>query len=162
MLDELMKTGQTEQKGLAKLKYSHEAMADHILANPQIKHGELAVIFGKSPSWMSYILNSDVFKAYLAKRQEELVDPVLKMSIEERLRAVSAKSLDLVMDKLNQGTTADFALDVMKASTRALGYGARGPEVAVQNTFVVAMPQKAQTSEDWAKNCNQAIDATGA
>lgn len=147
-----------EQKGLARLKYTHEAMADAILANPCIKPGELAILFNKSPSWMSYILHSDVFKAYLAKRKEELVDPVLKMSIDERLKAVSTRSLDLVMERLNQGVTANYALDVMKAATKALGYGARGPEVSVSNNFVVAMPTKAANPEDWAKNCA----ATGA
>lgn len=142
----------TESAALAidRVKYTHDAMIDMLLANPVISQGELASRFGYTQAWVSRVMNSDAFQARLAERKTELVDPGLAATIDERLRAVATKSLDNVLEKLtNNPTNGDFSLKVMEVATKALGYGARQSNLQVQQNFVVALPTKAEDSTTW-------------
>ena len=73
---------------LARVKFSHDAMIDVIIANPTVSQGEIAKHFGYTQAWVSRIMNSDAFLARLALRKEDLVDPSIALSIDEKLRAV--------------------------------------------------------------------------
>lgn len=141
---------EARRTGIVKVNYSHDALIDELIANPMISQGDLAIKFGYSPGWISQVINSDAFQARMAARKGDLVDPLVTRSVEERLRAAASRSLDVVMEKLDAGPSADFALSVAKASTAALGYGARdrgpgGPQVAV----VVQIPAPVASSADW-------------
>lgn len=85
---------------LQRVRYTHEACIDMILAEPGISQDQLAAIFGYSASWMSIAINSDAFQARLAERKAEMVDPVIRASLNERLRAVTQRSLDVLLEKL--------------------------------------------------------------
>jgi hypothetical protein len=39
----------------------------------------------------------------------------------------------------------------LEITTKALGYGARQNNLNVQQNFVVALPPKAETAQDWAR-----------
>lgn len=108
-----------------KTRYSHEAMADIILANPAISQNELAAYFGYSAGWISTIITSDAFQSYLATRKEQVIDPVLRGAIEESFRGLVIRSIEILRHKLNADVDGGFALEVMKHSAKALGYGAR-------------------------------------
>ncbi len=134
---------------IARVKYSHDAMIDMIVGNPSIAQNELAAAFGYTVPWVSRVMNSDAFQARLAERKTEIVDPALVASVDEKLRALASKSLDILLDKLHIAPTLDTALKAVEVSTKALGYGARQSNVAIQQNFVVALPGKSESAEAW-------------
>ena len=147
---------------IARVKYSHDAMIDLLIANPAISQNEIAANFGYTVPWVSRIMNSDAFQARLALRKEELLDPVIVASIEEKFRALASKSLDVVLDKLSATNSAELGLKALEISAKALGYGARQQNLNVQTNFVVALPAKAADAGSWASAHSphgQVIDA---
>ena len=134
---------------IARVKYTHDAMIDLIIANPAIKQGDLAQHFGYTQAWVSRIFNSDAFQARLAQRKTELVDPSITLTIDEKLRALADKSLDVVLEKLTVTQNPDTAIKALELTTKALGYGARQQNVNLQQNFVVALPPKAASASDW-------------
>ncbi len=132
--------------------YSHEAMIDVIIANPGIHQDELAVKFGYSVPWISRVIGSDAFQAALSKRREELTDPFLVATIEERLKGLASQSIDVIAKKLQDTQSADIALKALDLTTKAMGFGMRdrsAPSGPVTNNFVVALPGKSESSDAW-------------
>lgn len=106
--------------------YSHDAMIDAIIASPGITQNELAAKFGYSVSWISQVINSDAFQSKLAARAHELRDPLIVASMEEQLKGVFARGLELTRERLAaQNVSDNFLLRSMDLSSRALGYGAK-------------------------------------
>lgn len=136
---------------IQRVSYTHDALIDMIIANPAISQGELAKAFGYTQGWLSRVMNSDAFQARLAARKTEVVDPQLVLSIDEKLRALASKSLDVVLDKLTVTQNPDTALKALEVTSKALGYGARQQNLNVQQNFVVALPPKAASAGDWAQ-----------
>ena len=114
-----------------KLRYSHEAVIDMIIAKPGISQNTMAAMFGYTPGWLSTVMGSDAFKARLAERREEIVDPALKMGLEERFRAMTEKSLEVLQAKLseaNVGSIPDnLVLRAAELGAKALGIGGNAP-----------------------------------
>lgn len=132
------------------VKYSHDAIIDAILANPSIRQGELAKLFGFSGGHMSRIMTSDAFQARLAERKKELIDPAIAERLEERWSGLEHQSLEILANKLEATQSADLALKTAELAIKAKGYGARDrPSVTAQ--FVVQMPGKMTDSEQWAQ-----------
>lgn len=138
---------------LQKVSYSHEAMIDVIIAEPTITQAELAKKFGRSQGWISVVMGSDAFQAALAKRRDDLTDPFLVATIEERFRGLADQSLQIIAENLEKSRNTDLALKALDISAKALGFGARGPAngATVQNNFVVQLPPKIDSSAEWAK-----------
>lgn len=134
-----------------RVKYTHDAMIDLIIASPAIKQNDIAKHFGYTVGWVSRVMNSDAFLARLAQRKADLVDPAIGLSIDERLRAVAAKSLDVVLEKLELVPSFEQAMEAAGMATKALGYGARQNNLNVQQNFVVAMPTKVADAGAWAE-----------
>ena len=117
-----------------KLRYTHEAMIDMIIAEPGISQNKLAAIFGYTTGWLSTVMGSDAFKAKLAERRGELVDPVLKLSIDERFRGMVEKSLEVLQEKLSQPALQvpdQLALRAAELGAKALGMGGNQATVIV-------------------------------
>ena len=136
---------------IQRVSYTHDALIDMIIANPAISQGELAKAFGYTQGWLSRVMNSDAFQARLAARKTEVVDPQLVLSIDEKLRALASKSLDVVLDKLAVTQSPDTALKALEVTSKALGYGARQQNLNVQQNFVVALPGKSACAQEWAQ-----------
>jgi hypothetical protein len=120
-----------------KLRYTHEAVIDMIVADPGVSQNKLAATFGYTPGWLSTVMGSDAFKARLAERREEIVDPVLRMSLEERMKALVEKSLEVLAEKLSQPALQvpdNLALRAMELGAKSLGMGQK------QEAPVVLMP----------------------
>lgn len=113
------------KNGIQKCSYSHEAMIDLIVANPAVSQNELAAYFGVSASWISLIISSDAFQAKLGEKREAIIDPVLRGAVEESFKGLIMRSISIVRDKLNGDVPLDAALEVLRVSSKALGYGAR-------------------------------------
>ena len=149
MAEPLMGT-ESAAGAIQRVKYTHDALIDMIIANPAVSQGQLATAFGYTQGWLSRVMNSDAFQARLAARKMEVVDPQLVLSIDEKLRALASKSLDVVLDKLAVTQNPDTALKALEVTSKALGYGARQQNLNVQQNFVVALPPKAASAEEWA------------
>ena len=106
---------------LQKLKYTHEAMIDLILQAPNVTSAELGECFGYSPSWVSRILVSDSFQARMAQRKSALVDPIIARSLNERLRSVAIRSMEVIEEKLTAEPSAAYAMDALALATNGIG-----------------------------------------
>lgn len=134
---------------IQKVGITHDAIIDAILANPGISQKQLAEMFGYTQPWLSRIMSSDPFHIRLAARKTELVDPTLSITLNEKIAALAADSLDIIHEKLHSTRNPDIAFKALDLSARALGLGARQQNIAVQASFVVAMPEKAQDASAW-------------
>jgi len=148
---------------LKKVHYSHDAIIDEILLRPDVTQRELSRIFGFTEAWMSIIVNSDAFKYRLAERKAEIVDPVIKASIEDRLRAVAERSLDRIMERLD-GPAAGAIKNADLASFAKVGLGNRfdktpAPAQLTNNLYVVNLPPPAASTEAWLANSSQRAPA---
>lgn len=136
---------------IARVKFSHDAMIDFVIADPATTQNAIAAHFGYTPAWVSRVMNSDAFLARLAARKMEIVDPALVTGVEEKLRALASMSLDKVLEKVSLGSaTVDQLLKATEMTTKALGYGAREKNLNVQQNFVVALPGKVVDAAEWA------------
>lgn len=119
-----------------KMRYSHQAMADLIVENPAIKQNEIAIIFDRTPGWVSTIITSDAFQCLLASRKAELVDPEITLSHRERFGASLTRSLQVLQEKLARpaGDIPDnLVLRAIELGTKGLGIGAHAPPPVVPN-----------------------------
>ena len=109
---------------LRRISYTHDAMIDLIIEQPELNQGQIAAHFGYTESWMSNIMASDAFQARMAARREEVIDPELKATIEERFRALVIQSLKVLQNKLNAPMVSDqVALRAAELGAKALGIG---------------------------------------
>ena len=106
---------------IKKISYTHDAMIDLILQQPNVTSVELAELFGYSPSWIARILVADSFQARLAQRKSALVDPIVARSLNDRLRAVALRSMDVIEEKLAAEPSAQYAMDALELATQGLG-----------------------------------------
>lgn len=120
---------------LERLKYTHEAMIDMMVANPTITVREIAARFGLTEPWIYRIRSSDAFREKLKQRTAEIVDPLLIAEIEERFDAMVNRSLEVIMDKLAkpaEEVDPEIALRAAALGAKARGYGGFGAKVAPQ------------------------------
>ena len=139
---------------IRKIRYTHDAVIDEIIATPEISQGELALKFGFTQSWMSIVINSDAFQERLAERKAQLVDPRLIASIEDRLGAVAQRSLDKLIEKLDG--PGQNGIKVMELVAIAkLGVGDRnltkGAQTVNNSLYVVNLPPTAPDAKSWVK-----------
>lgn len=111
--------------GVAKTNYSHETLADYIIANPCLNQGDIARHFNYTEGWLSQIIGSDAFQAYVAQRKAEIVDPMLRGAVEESFKGLVLQSMQKLRAKLEANPSDQLVLETFKTATRALGYGSR-------------------------------------
>ena len=141
-----------------KVRYTHDAIIDVIIANPAVSQGDLAKEFGFTEAWMSIIVNSDSFKEKLAIRKAELTDPKITASIEMRLEGLAKKSLDRLLDRVD----SSIPLKPMELVAMAkLGVGNRADRIQApvtqnNNLYVLQMPAQSKDSSEWLKSSGKA------
>jgi len=113
---------------LDKIGYTHEDMIDFIIANPGVSQGALAARYGYTESWISNVMASDAWQAAMAARRGELIDPVLKLSIDERFRGLTLQSLARLQEKLEAPVVSDnVVLRALELGAKAMGVGGNAP-----------------------------------
>lgn len=137
---------------IQKVSYSHDGMIDLIVADPTISQNAIAAHFGYTPGWVSQVFNSDAFKERLAARKDELIDPVIRASIEEKLQALADKSIQVLLEKLHTTQNPSVAIRALDVSSRALGYGAKSGTSVQVNNFIAHVPPRAVSVDDWRNN----------
>jgi hypothetical protein len=140
-----------EVGAIRKVNYSHDSMIDKIIENPWVTQNELAAYYGYTPGWVSQVIASDAFQSRLAQRKDELIDPAIKATIEERFKALVIQSYEVLKRKLESpAVPAELALKSLDVAAKALGYGAKNSGVQINNNnFVVQVPTKAASSAAW-------------
>lgn len=124
-----------EGRAIEKVRYSHDAMIDMIVANPWVSQNKLAEVFGYTPAWVSLVMSSNAFKERLAARKAELVDPTIVSSVEERFQAMVTRSLEVLQEKLSAPASVvpdQLALRAVELGAKALGLGGNAPPPPVQ------------------------------
>lgn len=139
---------------LKKVRYTHDAVIDEILMNPSVSQGELAKQFGFTQTWMSIVINSDAFQERLAERKGQLQDPAIIASINERLDAIARRSLDKIMDRLDNPVASAQMKTADLVSIAKLGVGDKntrpaGPQLQQNNLYVVSLPEPAKNASAW-------------
>lgn len=122
-----------EGKAIQKVRYTHDGMIDLIVENPAISQGELAATFGYTPGWVSLVMSSDAFKERLEERRAELVDPAIRATIEERFKAMTTRSLEVLQEKLAQDAHQipdNLVLKALELGAKGLGIGGNAPPPA--------------------------------
>lgn len=126
----LSSSNPSKSKGqpIAKINYSHDGMIDLIIANPGISQNDIAAMVGYTASWVATIMASDAFQARLAERRDQIIDPLLKATVEEKFKGMVSRSLEILAEKLKAPPSEipdNLALRTLELSARALGYGAK-------------------------------------
>jgi hypothetical protein len=122
-------------RGIQKVKYTHDAMVDILIAEPTISQNDLADRFGYTAGWISQIIASDSFQARLAERKDEIVDPTIRATVKDNFEALVVRSQALLLEKLNRPAAQlpdQLVLRSLEVGSKALGFGARDSTVAVQ------------------------------
>lgn len=141
---------------LKKLRYTHDAMIDALIEQPNLKQYELAEMFGVTKEWISMLCCSDAFQARLAVRKADVIDPIVAASFKQRMEVLARKSVEVLMEKLDDADCApNVALGALGIAAKGFGFGGASQvnvDASTKTTqFVVAMPGKAQSSLEWAK-----------
>lgn len=134
---------------IQKVSITHDAIIDVLVARPDLSQRQLAAMFGYTPTGIGIIVRSDAFKARLQARKDELVDPLIKQSIEDRFADLAHASLDILQEKLATSADPKLALAALDAAQKGLGFGARNTAVINNNNFVVPLPGPAASSSEW-------------
>lgn len=134
---------------IKKITYTHDAMIDKMIENPTISQGQLAAHFGYTPGWVSQVINSDAFRERLAERKDAVVDPKLRMSVEERLRGMIDMANEVLMKKLVEAPNASVAIKAITAGAAAIGMGQKAFGGIVQNNYIALVPPTAKTAVAW-------------
>jgi hypothetical protein len=116
---------------LLKVNYSHDGMIDLILTSPGISQDQIAALTGYTAGWISNIMASDAFQSRLAARREEVIDPVVRATLEERVKGLTLRSLEVLQTKLSQPLVSDtVALKAFELGAKAMGMGGHAPPPA--------------------------------
>lgn len=90
------------------------AVAEWVLINPTITHRELITKFKMSALAIQTLLHSEDFRERLDNCRARLVDPSLAQALNDRIKNVTLKSLDLVAKRLETNPSAEYALSVLQ------------------------------------------------
>ncbi len=130
---------------IARVRYTHEDCVDLILANPGISQNEIAARYGYSAAWISVVINSDAFQARLAARRAELIDPGLMASLNERFRALTVRSVEVLQEKLclpSSQVPDQLALQAAALGAKALGLGLPQPQQAAPQSNLQELAER--------------------
>ena len=127
---------------IAKVRYNHNAMIDWMIANPACSLGAMAIEFEVTQSWISTVVNSDIFKAKLAERQDLHFDNI-SSSLTEKLTGVAHVGVEKVGELLEDCEDLRAASDATDKLLSRMGYGAphggargREAQAPVYNTVI--------------------------
>jgi hypothetical protein len=134
---------QTREQPIQKLRWTHDLAIDMMLQNPEWDQRRLAQYFGYSDAWVCMVIASDGFQAKLAERRDEVLNPEVKLQIEERFRALANHSLSRLHEKLENPNASDnLVLRSVELAAKALGLGARAPMVSANVQVAIVVPPK--------------------
>ena len=116
----------------AALRYSPALFVDLIINNPDYSSKQLGEIFGKPQSWVAQVLASANFQSALDPRRTEVLNPEYAMTLEERFRGLTIRSLNILQEKMEAGKVLPdmTVLKIAELGIKALGMGQKAAEKA--------------------------------
>jgi hypothetical protein len=140
---------------IATVRFQHDGIIDMILVNPMIDQGTIARECGYSQTWVSIIVNSSAFKERLAERKGELIDPVLRATIQEKVDGVANRALDRIIERLDSPMNGSIKTqDLVSIARLSVGPKTAAPPPA-QNLYVVNIPSPASNSQTWLQSAQR-------
>jgi len=129
-----------ESAQIARVSYTHEAIADWLLANPDKKLKECADQFGYTQAWLSTVIHSDAFQVYFSQRRAAL-NQIIHHGISAKLQDTTQKALDILNTRLDEpeDLESEFILDVADKLLHRQGY-APGKVSLIQNNITAPVP----------------------
>jgi len=104
--------------------YTPDTMVQLILANPSWGKAQLAKYFGKPEGWFSSVLASERFQQALDPYRANLPDPSLTATMEERVKAMAIRSMDVLLNKMDSKEASDLlVLKAAELGIKGLGMG---------------------------------------
>jgi len=117
-------------------KWWHEAIIDDLIAHPFDTLKQRGARLGYDGAYLSTLINSDMFQLFYQQRKAQHAE-LLTTSLVEKTAAVAGKTLDLMLESLDQKRTAipfSVLADTAQKSLATLGYGAKpAPALVVNN-----------------------------
>lgn len=107
---------------IASIRPRHEAIMTHLVANPEMRMQDVALVFGVTPSWLSVVVNSDIFQAKLAERQDQFFS-VAAEGVANKLNTLAKLTLDKMIEKAPLTEDAHDLRENAKLALDRMGYG---------------------------------------
>lgn len=112
------------------MKHVHEAMVHYMVRYPHATLREVAEHFNYTPSWVSRICASDMFKKRLAEvRKDHFAN--LATTVVEKVEGLAHAALDKMARHLDASEDPKYVKEVAKDALTMLGYGAKSSPAAV-------------------------------
>jgi hypothetical protein len=128
-----------DQRRSRKAYQEMESIIEVILQHPEKSRTQQAALANVSLQKFNTITGSDVFDAVRKERVEQLIDPILRESLEKNLLTTSLKATKVISEKLDVEPTMREALETVKVTTQALGLHNRGDaKPAINNNIQIA------------------------
>jgi hypothetical protein len=132
---------------------THQMMGEWILENPGGTLREMGAFFGYSPAWLSQVINSDMFKAYMADRMKDIQGHV-SMDIPARMRALAELACDRMQEVLMKTEDPDTVKDSFDKVMHRYGYapnaknGAQSATIQQQNNVFFLNQEDFKAAQD--------------
>ena len=114
---------------LKKLNSAHHAIAAWLVTNPGANDGECARALGYSQSWVSRVINNDMFQAYYEHLRDMRDMPAIH-SIQDKMAYNTHLALDRMREKLELpgpgGPSERFIGRAAETLLDRLGFGGKG------------------------------------
>ena len=125
---------------LVELNHRHMAIAEYLLANPSARLPEVAAAVGMTPSWVSVVTNSELFREYLQQRNREVSDAV-HISLQEKVQGIAHRAVEKLGEAVDNSQDPAFILAAADKTLQRLGYGAKpGAQVNISSRGAAPAP----------------------
>lgn len=146
---------------IKKVGWWHESIFEWLISNPSSSLRECAEFFQVQQSWLSVIINSDVFKEKLAERRDAHFSHVSR-TVAERVSGLAELSLDVLEERIERERDA-IALNLVRETAdmalKASGYiGPKSPEKRGGDTFIGSVNIDAKVLEESRALMNKTIE----
>lgn len=111
----------TPNQPIQKLSTLHEMLANWILQNPGGTYRQMGAKFNYTVPWLCTVVNSDLFKAYMAARMRE-VNSHVEQDIPEMLRGTAVLAIERMNDVLANTSDPEVIVDSFDKVLHRYGY----------------------------------------
>jgi len=108
---------------IVSISYTHEAIMAYMIAFPHHGLREIGSYFGYSQTWLSQLINSDLFRAKLKERQDEHFSK-LSATIVEKIEAAAHVGIEKLGNMLEKSEDPKFVKDATSDLLAKMGFGA--------------------------------------
>lgn len=146
--------------------YTPHAMVELMLQRPDYTHAMLCAHFERPSSWLAIVLASEAFQQALDPYRNQITDPSLTASLQERYKALAIRTSNVMMQKLDDEKVTDFmVLKSGEIAMKALGMGTKTeapPPPAAAPAATDSLAERLMAAldrRDSARTVDAAIDA---